>query len=291
MSEATATDPPRPKGRVWGYAGAILGGLISIAANVAHSFVPPAGVPAAWRPPVGDVVAAVFWPVALFFAIEILTRTPWPDGKRWLAVRLAGLLPVALVAALVSYNHLSALLADYRESALTSHLGPFAVDGLMVMASAAVMATAPGRETAFMSADMAVIPAAPADAAPDTSADTEVANARRSRRTLPRASRQTRARTPRRLRNGHRDRAGHERGHRGGQAPDTTADTETVKLRTQRRTSKRTSRSDTAAKVAALVDEFPDMSTADMAERLGVSDRTVRRHLAANGQNARSAPG
>jgi predicted ArsR family transcriptional regulator len=37
---------------------------------------------------------------------------------------------------------------------------------------------------------------------------------------------------------------------------------------------------DTAGRVAALRAAHPDMATADMAERLGVSDRTVRRHLA-----------
>ena len=33
-------------GRGWAYIGAGLGGAVSIAANVAHSYVPPAGAPA-----------------------------------------------------------------------------------------------------------------------------------------------------------------------------------------------------------------------------------------------------
>jgi hypothetical protein len=138
------SDTTTSHGRGWGYAGALLGGLVSIAANVAHSYVPPAGAAASWRPPLGDVVGAVFWPVALFVAIEILVRTNWPHGGWWVVVRFLGLLPVAVVAALVSYFHLSALLAHYGESALIAHLGPLAVDGLMVMASSALMATAPG---------------------------------------------------------------------------------------------------------------------------------------------------
>lgn len=131
-------------GRGWGYAGALLGGLVSIAANVAHSYVPAAGASGAWRPTLGDVVGSVFWPVALFVAIEILACTTWPHGAR-VIVRFLGLLPVAVVAAIVSYGHLSGLLSHYGESTLTAHLGPLAVDGLMVMASAALMATAPGR--------------------------------------------------------------------------------------------------------------------------------------------------
>jgi hypothetical protein len=131
----------RVAGRGWGYAGAVLGGAVSIAANVAHSYVPPADAPAAWRPAGGAVIGAVFWPVALFVAIEILARTPWRTGHRWVLVRFGGLLPVAVVAAVVSYRHLAGLLAYYREDALTATIGPLAVDGLMVMATAALIAT------------------------------------------------------------------------------------------------------------------------------------------------------
>lgn len=129
------------KGRVWAYAGAFLGGAVSIAANVAHSYVPPTGLSANWTPQAGAVVGAIFWPVALFVAIEILARTSWPTGKRWAALRFLGLLPVAAVAALVSYRHLSGLLNFYGEDQLTAAIGPLAVDGLMVMATGALLAT------------------------------------------------------------------------------------------------------------------------------------------------------
>jgi hypothetical protein len=131
----------RVTGRGWGYSGAVLGGAVSIAANVAHSYVPPAGAPDGWRRPGGAVIGAVFWPVALFVAIEILARTPWRTGRGWVAVRFGGLLPVAVVAAVVSYRHLAGLLTYYREDALTATIGPLAVDGLMVMATAALIAT------------------------------------------------------------------------------------------------------------------------------------------------------
>ncbi|PRY28025.1 hypothetical protein [Pseudosporangium ferrugineum] len=133
---------PTISGRGWAYIGAALGGTVSIAANVAHSYVPPAGAPADWSPPTGAVVGSVFWPVALFVATEILARVAWPVGRRWTALRFLGLLPVALVAAIVSYKHGSGLLRFYGEDFLTAHLGPLAVDGLMVMASAALLATA-----------------------------------------------------------------------------------------------------------------------------------------------------
>ena len=145
-------------GRAWAYAGATLGGAVSIAANVAHSFVPPATVPpaAGWRPEPGAVLGAVFWPVALFVVVEIVARVAWPEGRRWLALRYVGLLPVAVVAAVVSYRHLSGLLTHYREDSLTATIGPLAVDGLMVMASGALIASA-GR-----SAGAAAVEPAPA---------------------------------------------------------------------------------------------------------------------------------
>jgi hypothetical protein len=128
-------------GRGWAYAGAVLGGAVSTAANIAHSYVPPAGADRQWRPPAGAVLGAVFWPLALFIAAEILARIQWPSGRPWLLLRFLGLLPVALVAAVVSYRHMSGLLHFYREDSLTATLGPLAVDGLMTMATAALMAS------------------------------------------------------------------------------------------------------------------------------------------------------
>src|SRR5919199_4611749 len=130
------------KRRGWAYVGALLGGAVSVAANVAHSYVPPATALGIWGPPAGAILGAVFWPVALFVAIEILARTAWPAGWRWVVLRFLGLLPVALVAAIVSYRHMSGLLAFYGEDPLTVRIGPLAVDGLMVMAGGALLAYA-----------------------------------------------------------------------------------------------------------------------------------------------------
>lgn len=127
-------------GRAWAYVGVGLGGAVSVAANVAHSYVPPAGAAAGWRPEPGAVFGAVFWPVALFVAIEIMARTAWPVGRRWVLLRFGGLAPVAAVAAVVSYRHLSGLLAWYGEDWVTARFGPLAVDGLMVMATGALIA-------------------------------------------------------------------------------------------------------------------------------------------------------
>ncbi|MEV0570580.1 hypothetical protein [Dactylosporangium sp. NPDC050588] len=128
-------------GRGWAYLGVILGGSVSVAANIAHSFITPPGKSADWTPEPGAVVGAIVWPVFLFVAVEILARVAWKSGLRWMLLRFGGLLPVVAVAALVSYRHLSGLLAHYGEEDLVVWLGPLAVDGLMVMATGALLAT------------------------------------------------------------------------------------------------------------------------------------------------------
>ena len=108
-------------------------------------------------------------------------------------------------------------------------------------------------------------------------------------------------------------RAAHPAGHRGdhrGQTQrrthlgrtrtdpattaDITADTSPGRERGHRarpgkRSPRRTGTGGTAAAVARLRDRHPDMTAADIARRLGVSDRTVRRHLAAPPDVARQA--
>jgi hypothetical protein len=142
-------------------------------------------------------------------------------------------LPVGVVAAVVSYRHLSGLLAFYGEDALTATIGPLAVDGLMVMATGALIATGTTRPAAE----------------PDTRTDTE-----------PEIQ------------------------------PDTAPAGERTPARTRQRTPGRTPRPDTAAAVARLRDRHPEMSSADIAKRLGVSDRTVRRHLSARVTPPEGAP-
>jgi DNA-binding transcriptional ArsR family regulator len=66
-----------------------------------------------------------------------------------------------------------------------------------------------------------------------------------------------------------------------GTRPDIAADTAAGRQRAQRRAG----RTDTAAAVARLRSRHPEMPAVDIARRLGVSDRTVRRHLVAASPN------
>ena len=130
-------------GRLWAYGGVALGAIGSIAANIAHSYVPPTGASPGWHPEPGSVIAAGFWPIALLVAVEVLVRIDWP--AEWLigAIRFVGVGLVALVAAVVSYRHLSGLLHHYREDPLTVAIGPLAIDGLMLVRAAALLVTRP----------------------------------------------------------------------------------------------------------------------------------------------------
>jgi hypothetical protein len=155
---------PMAPGRGWAYTGVMLGGLVSIAANITHTFLPPAGQADTWRPPLMAIVFSVCWPVFLFVAVEILARTEWPRRIfTWTLVRWVGLLPVAVVAASVSYRHLSGLLAHYGEEPFVALIGPLAVDGLMVMATGALIATGRHHRAHMTNQQAAPVPvAAPA---------------------------------------------------------------------------------------------------------------------------------
>jgi len=142
-------------GRGWAYVGTVLGAGVSVCANVAHSYVPPACAPVSaggvsgecvpwtpptdWAPPIVAVAGSALWPILVVVAVEILTRVDWPADGRWLAARWCGLLPVALVAAVISYVHGYGLLRAWGESQLAAALGPLAPDGLMVIASSALL--------------------------------------------------------------------------------------------------------------------------------------------------------
>jgi hypothetical protein len=123
------------KGKAWSTFGFALGITASVCANVAHSYIRP-------HPQLGAVISSAFWPVALLVSLEVISRVEWPEGRWWLLTRFGGLSTVALVAALTSYLHMSALLAYYHEDIITVAIGPIAIDGLMVICSVALLAIA-----------------------------------------------------------------------------------------------------------------------------------------------------
>ncbi|WP_073837553.1 hypothetical protein [Micromonospora sp. CB01531] len=197
------------------------------------------------------MAGSVFWPVALYVAVEILTRTAWPPGHRWTTLRFGGLLPVAAAAALVSHRHLSGLLDHYGEDAVTVTVavGPLAVDGLMLMATGALLTT--GRPTATVTTP-----------ATDGRTDGHAPEATRPQATAT-ADTTTRA----------------------GDWRTTTATATAARRHHVRPASPRPRQADLAddiaAKVAAIVADRPDVTAEDVAAEIGRAPRTARRYLAA----------
>jgi len=132
-------------GRVWAYVGSLLGGLVSVSANIRHSFIVPDGRPVDWTPESMQVGFSVLGPVFLFIGLEVLARIPWYKAPRWVSwpIRAGGVLPVTVVSGFVSYQHMAGLLGYWGEDSFVQHSLPIAVDGLMVLCSAAVYITGP----------------------------------------------------------------------------------------------------------------------------------------------------
>lgn len=118
-------------GRAIAWLSFALGIAVSVAGNILHSALTPAGL--------GELVGAAFWPLALMLSIEILTRVRWQSGGWWMAARVVGLFLVGIVAAVLSYRHLAGLMTSWGEDAFNAHLGPLAVDGLMLLAATALL--------------------------------------------------------------------------------------------------------------------------------------------------------
>lgn len=128
-------------GRGWAYAGAWVGGALSVAGNIGNSFVPPDNALSTWGPNPGHVIVSAAWPLALVIVAEVVIRTRWPKAWYWICLRLIGLVPVGAVSGVVSFRHLRDLLAFFGEDTIVQILGPIAVDGLMITCAAALFAT------------------------------------------------------------------------------------------------------------------------------------------------------
>jgi hypothetical protein len=130
-SAERATDQ-EVQGRAVAWVAFATGIIASVAANVLHAADGGAAIP--------ELVGAAFWPVALLLSIELLTRVAWPRGFWWGFGRYVGVGLVGLVAAVLSYRHMAGLLQMWGEDRLNAHLGPLAVDGLMLVAATALLA-------------------------------------------------------------------------------------------------------------------------------------------------------
>ncbi|MET7968756.1 DUF2637 domain-containing protein [Micromonospora sp. NPDC005305] len=105
-----------------------LGVAASVAANVLHA-----------RPnPISQIIAA--WPpLALLLTVELISRVP--HHRRSLgAIRITATAVIAAIATWVSYSHLVGVAARYGETdAAAAYLLPISVDGLVIVASVSLV--------------------------------------------------------------------------------------------------------------------------------------------------------
>jgi hypothetical protein len=127
-------------GRLVAWAGFVFGSVMSVAANVLHTWLPAADRPPGWSPAVAAQVGAAVWPIGLLLSVEVLSRVPWPRGWQWMLARFAGTGAVALGSAIISYGHLRGVLLAWQYDPLAAAVGPLVLDGLMVISGFALLA-------------------------------------------------------------------------------------------------------------------------------------------------------
>lgn len=122
-------------GKRWARFGLGLGATLSILGNETHTVLVSSSVNLVIR-----VVLAFIWPAALFVAVEIFVRVAW--RRRLIDYLGRGILlgPVSMVAAVVSYQHIHALMLLGGEDGFSALVGPVAIDGLMLGSTVALLA-------------------------------------------------------------------------------------------------------------------------------------------------------
>lgn len=148
------------------WVGFVFGSLASIGANLLAARIPPKPTPVGWTPDVWAQVGSAVWPVSLLISVEVLSRTVWPKTLLSRAVRYIGVGAVALFSAVISYQHIQAVLISWNYEGLSAGVGPLAVDGLMVVSGAAMVlgstaVTAVLDESRARRADLVALPVPP----------------------------------------------------------------------------------------------------------------------------------
>jgi hypothetical protein len=142
-------EPPVPEaptgGRMVAWTGFVFGSVMSIAANVLHTWLPAAHQPPGWSPALPAQIGAAVWPIGLLLSVEVLSRVRWPRARLWTLARFGGTGAVALGSATISYGHLRDVLLAWQYNPLAAAVGPLVLDGLMVISGLALLAISHAR--------------------------------------------------------------------------------------------------------------------------------------------------
>lgn len=129
-----------PGGRMVAWIGFVFGSVMSIAANVLHTWLPAANQSPGSSPSLPAQIGAAVWPIGLLLSVEVLSRVRWPRRRLWTLTRFGGAGAVALGSATISYGHLRDVLLAWQYNPLAAAVGPLVLDGLMVISGFALLA-------------------------------------------------------------------------------------------------------------------------------------------------------
>ncbi|MFI6215912.1 DUF2637 domain-containing protein [Nocardia brasiliensis] len=160
------TAPRRtPRGRLVSWTGFVFGSVTSIAANILHTWLPAASMPAGWTPGIAPQVGAAVWPIGLLLSVEVLSRARWRRGLLWALARYGGAGAVAIGSAVISYSHLREVLLTWGYGSSAAYVGPLVLDGLMVVSGFALLSMTLDDETTTPAAEPVVTTEAATEAA------------------------------------------------------------------------------------------------------------------------------
>jgi hypothetical protein len=136
---------PLPGARFVAWLGFVFGSVMSVAANVLHTWLPAEEHPAGWSPGIAPQVGSAVWPLGLLLSVEVLSRVRWAPGMWWALARYGGAGTVAVGSAVISYGHLHEVLLAWDYGPLGAAVGPLVLDGLMVVSGFALLAMSRSR--------------------------------------------------------------------------------------------------------------------------------------------------
>ncbi|WP_410580158.1 DUF2637 domain-containing protein [Amycolatopsis sp. lyj-108] len=148
-----STAPEVAGAKVVSWAGFVFGSVMSVAANVIHTWLPAPRMPPGWAPGIAAQIGAAVWPIGLLLSVEVLSRVQWPAGWAWRFARFGGTGIVAIGSAVISYGHVHDVLAAWGYDPLAAHVGPLVLDGLMVISGFALLTTSRSRTRTADEAD------------------------------------------------------------------------------------------------------------------------------------------
>lgn len=121
--QPAAAAAPAAGARFVAWLGFLFGAVMSVAANVLHTWLPAVHEPPGWAPGIAPQIGSAVWPVGLLLSVEVLSRVRWAPGLWWSLARYGGAGMVAVGSAVISYSHLHDVLTAWQYGPLGAAVG------------------------------------------------------------------------------------------------------------------------------------------------------------------------